>query len=337
MDPLTQGTLGAALPQTVAAKRHAAMAMVCGIAGGMAPDLDVLIRSTDDPLLFLEYHRQFTHSLVFIPLGALLVTGVLWGLVGRRLHWTFRRSYMFVFLGYATHALLDACTTYGTLLFWPFSDERFAWNTISIIDPLFTLPLLASVVAARLMRRRLPAILGLTWALLYLGGGLVARDAAQAAGAELARSRGHDPVHVDAKPSFANIVLWKTVYRHEGRYYVDALRLGATPKIYPGTSVAALDVARDLPWLDPTSLQATDIERFRWFSRGFIALDPQHPDRVMDLRYSLLPNQIRPLWSIQLDRAEQNTRHVAYLTHRGDAPGDSFKQLLKMLRGQDLP
>ena len=39
----------------------------------MAPDLDVLFQSPTDPILFLEFHRQFTHSLVFIPIGALLV------------------------------------------------------------------------------------------------------------------------------------------------------------------------------------------------------------------------------------------------------------------------
>jgi len=34
-----------------------------GFLSGMAPDLDILIRSSTDPLLSLEYHRQFTHFL----------------------------------------------------------------------------------------------------------------------------------------------------------------------------------------------------------------------------------------------------------------------------------
>ncbi|GAL32009.1 integral membrane protein [Vibrio maritimus] len=37
-----------------------------GLLSGLAPDIDVLIRSSHDPLLFLEFHRQFTHSLLFI-------------------------------------------------------------------------------------------------------------------------------------------------------------------------------------------------------------------------------------------------------------------------------
>jgi membrane-bound metal-dependent hydrolase YbcI (DUF457 family) len=50
--------------------------------------------------------------------------------------------------GYATHGLLDASTTYGTLFFWPFTDMRVAWNAISIVDPLFTLVLLLGVALA---------------------------------------------------------------------------------------------------------------------------------------------------------------------------------------------
>ena len=41
-----------------------------GFLSGLAPDLDIFIRSESDPLLFLEFHRQFTHSLIFIPFVA---------------------------------------------------------------------------------------------------------------------------------------------------------------------------------------------------------------------------------------------------------------------------
>ena len=71
MDPLTQGALGAALPQATRGKSQVGVAGTLGFVAGMAADLDVLIRSEADPLLFLEYHRQFTHSLVFIPVKPL--------------------------------------------------------------------------------------------------------------------------------------------------------------------------------------------------------------------------------------------------------------------------
>lgn len=334
MDPITQGTLGAVLPQTVASARRAAWALPCGIFAGMAPDLDVLISSNSDPLLFLEYHRQFTHSLIFIPLGAAIVAGALWALWGRRHGWPLAATYLYCFLGYATHALLDACTSYGTMLFWPFSDYRVAWNNVSIIDPMLTLPLMTAVILSRWRKRRLPALLGLLWVVAYLSMGVQARDAAVAAGAALAAERGHSPLLVDAKPSFANLLLWKTVYRYADHYYVDAVLLGPRRRVYEGDAVPALDVARDLPWLDLGSQQAADIERFRWFSDGYIALDPGNANRVVDLRYSLLPNEARALWGIELARDANSDDHARYVVDRGSS-GPAVSRLWAMLRGKD--
>ena len=336
MDPVTQGTLGAALPQGAARREHMGLATLCGFLAGMAPDLDVLIRSSEDPLLFLEYHRQFTHSLLFIPVGAALVAGALWLLAGRRWHWAPHRMYFFCLLGYATHALLDACTSYGTQLLWPFSSQRFAWNNVSIIDPLLTLPLLAGVLASGIARRALFARLGLAWVITYLLVGVLAAGAARDEGMAIAFDRGHRPESLEARPSFGNLLLWKIVYEAEDRYYVDAVRLGVDPRVYAGTSVPTLDLERDFPWLDGNSVQARDVERFRWFSMGHLAVDPANPSRIIDVRYSLLPNDIRGLWSIELDAGASPGTHVRYLTHR-DARSDTFPAFLAMLRGEPLP
>jgi inner membrane protein len=298
----------------------------------MAADLDVLIRSSSDPLLFLEYHRQFTHSLIFVPFGGLFCALILHALLGRRRGLSFRQSWLFCTLGYATHALLDACTTYGTMLFWPFSDVRVAWNTISIIDPLFTLPLLFAVVLAGRRSRPLYARLGLLWACFYMALGLWQRNEAVDMGQALAASRGHQPLRLEAKPSFANILVWKVVYETDDRYYVDAVRAGLAARVFRGDSVEKLNIARDLPWLDRASQQARDIERFRWFSNGYIARDPLFPNRVIDIRYSMIPNELAPLWSIELRPEARTDEHAAYLVHR-DA-GDNRPALLwRMLAG----
>ena len=61
-------------------------------------------------------------------------------------------------------------------------------------------------------------------------------------GKEIATRRGHFPVQVEAKPSIGNIFLWKTIYENSGRYYVDAVRTGLSPKIFPGDSIAKLNL-----------------------------------------------------------------------------------------------
>jgi inner membrane protein len=168
MDPLTQGALGAAFAQAGTRRRYEVVrdASIIGALAGMAPDLDVLIQSSSDPLLFLEYHRHFTHALAFIPIGALICAGVFYYFVRKRLH--FQQVYLFSLLGYGSHAILDACTTYGTQLLWPFSSARAAWNLISVVDPLFSVPLGLLVAATFLTRNKRWTLIGLGWAVAYL-------------------------------------------------------------------------------------------------------------------------------------------------------------------------
>ncbi len=317
MDPVSQGVLGAAAPKSIAPPEHARIACLLGFLGGMAPDLDVLIHSPEDPLLFLEFHRQFTHSLFFIPIGGMIVGCLLHWLYAGRHGLTLRRSVLYCTLGYATHALLDACTTYGTQLLWPFSDQRFAWNTVSVIDPVFTVPILLLIGLATWQRRAWLARLALAWAVAYPSFGIIQRDRAEAAGWELAASRGHEPIRLEAKPSFANLLVWKVVYETGQRYYVDAVRAGLSLEVFEGDSTPKLDVARDFPWLVPGSQQALDIERFRWFSNDYLAVEPGNPYRITDIRYSMVPNEIRGLWSIELDPAAPPGKHVDYVVERG--------------------
>lgn len=330
MDPLSQATVGALAPASVFGPRRARAAALLGGVAGLAPDVDVFISSPVDSLLFLEYHRQFTHALLFVPCGAALVA-----LAG---HWLVRRqlrpweSYLACLLGYATHGLLDACTSYGTQLFWPFADTRVAWNNVSVVDPLFTAPVLTLIVASLLWQRRALAWAALAWGVAYLALGAVQNQRAEAAGAALAAARGHAPARLTAKPGFANVLLWKTVYEHQGRYYVDAVRTVFDIAACPGRSVPALDVPRDLPWLDADSQQARDVERFRWFSADYVALDPRTPNHVIDIRYSMVPNRVDPLWGIALRPAAAPTEHARFVADRR-IEGDEYAALLRLLRG----
>ncbi len=260
MDPLSQAVLGAVVPQATMRHRNLARLTFIGALAGMAPDLDVLIRSNTDPLLFLEYHRQFTHSLLFIPLGSLLCALVFWKTIGRGIN--FSTVWLAAFLGYLTHGLLDACTTYGTLLLWPFSDARIAWNTIAVIDPLFTLPLLFGVVWGMTKKSVWAPRLAFLWALVYLGIGALQHDRAVMIGEGLAESRGHVGVSVSAKPTLGNLLLWKVIYRHEDQFWVDAVRVGTEVQVYSGGAVAAFNPALHLTWLPDGCTAAKRLRTF---------------------------------------------------------------------------
>ena len=330
MDPLSQATLGAAAAQSLIKKSDLARIALIGAIAGMAPDLDVLIQSSTDPLLQLEYHRQFTHSLIFIPVGALLCAIAFWPFMRR--HMSFKAIWLTALAGYATHALLDACTTYGTLLLWPFSDARIAWNTISVIDPVFTLPLLGFVIAAGVKKSQFIGRLGMAWVALYLSIGVIQEERAIAAGEALAADRGHAPAVVSAKPSFGNLLLWKTVYEYDDHFWVDAVRAGGDVTIIEGDHVARLNLQSSFPWLDTDSQQARDVERFRWFSNDYLAIDSDDPFFIVDMRYSHLPNEIKGLWGIRLDPDASADEHVTWIARRS-ADSERFEQLWAMLKG----
>ena len=332
MDPISQGALGATAPQAVLSREKLPAFALLGCLAGMAPDLDVFISSSTDPLLFLEYHRQFTHALVFIPVGAAIVAVLLHGLVRRTLRP--RETYLACLIGYATHGLLDGCTAYGTQLFWPFSDYRVGWNNVSIIDPLFTLPLLCLAILAAVKRRRAFAVAGLIWALGYLLFGVVQQQRAETASAQLAVARGHEPHQLSASPGLGSLLVWRVVYEHDGRYHVDAVRTGLKVTACLGASVPQLDLQRDFPWLNQGSQQARDVERFRWFADGYLAVDPRVPERIIDAGYSFVPNSIDMLWGIDLDPDAAPDRHVRWVQ---EARRDQIGRYWRLVTGEDCP
>ena len=318
MDPISQGILGAALPQAASRKKSVVAAGLAGFGAGLLPDADVFIRSSTDPLLALEYHRQFTHSIFFIPFGGLIAAAIVHLVLWRWWRLPFRRTLIYCTLGYATHGLLDFATSYGTMLFWPFSDVRLSASIISIIDPLFTVPIVVLVGSAMAWKSPGLGRLACAWAIFYLSLGTLQHFNARAMAADLAAGRGHAPEDITVKPSIGNILVWKTIYTAGDRYYVDAVRAGIAPRIYPGTSIAKLDTRRDFPWLDPESQQYRDVNRFAWFSQGYVALDPKVPNTVIDVRYSFLPNTVDPLWSVEVSPAAGPGDHVKWDGERED-------------------
>ena len=335
MDPISQGTVGAAFAQSSASKNNIIRIGFIGFLAGLAPDLDVLIRSSDDPILFLEYHRQFSHSLFFIPFGSLFVALFLFPFFKGSM--SMKTVYVASFLGYATHGLLDACTSYGTQLFWPFSDERVTWNNISIVDPLFTLPIAVLLVIAIITRRKMFSFIAIGWIVFYLSLGFVQYERTLSAAMQLADSRGHNSERLTLKPSFGNLILWKSIYEHDGVYFVDAIRTVYSSTWCSGESIRKFDYQYHLPNLDRSSQQAIDIERFRWFSQDYLGYDEKN-SLVTDIRYSMLPNQIAPMWGIVIDKNQNMDEHASWWTGRSLDQNqlDLFKAMLSGKKCQDL-
>ena len=316
MDPLTHCALGAACAMAVARSGWRRAAALAGVAAGLLPDADVFIRSQTDPLLGIEFHRHFTHAVVFQPVVAVLAATLAWALCWKaRPRW--RDLWLPGLLAGLSHIFCDAWTSYGTRLWWPFSEARAAWDLVSIIDPLLTVPLVVlALLGLNRPSRKLP-LAGLAWVAVYLGIGAMQHQRAASALRELAAGRGQAIERMTVKPSFGNTLVWRGLYESGGRYFSVALRpgLGSTT-ILEGDSAPVFQTAQAA--LPAGSRMADDLRRFAHFSDQWLAVAAQPGDGTVvvgDARYSLLPQKMAPLWGVVLDPSKPG-QHVRWMNFR---------------------
>lgn len=223
MDSLTQIALGASIGVLVMGRRTAAWkAALWGGVAGVLPDLDVFI-DHGDPVLNMVLHRAETHALFWLALAS----GPLAWLLTRitREPALLRRWWLALALVLMTHPILDWFTIYGTQLFLPFTDEAMGLGSLFIIDPLYSLPLMAGVVwAARGSDRGLRAnTLGLLWSCAYIAWSVLVQQHVLVHAQTSLRHAGLSAEQVFVTPAPFNTVLWRVVavdgdHLHEGFY-----------------------------------------------------------------------------------------------------------------------
>ncbi|MFZ0818825.1 MAG: metal-dependent hydrolase [Candidatus Acidiferrales bacterium] len=161
MDTITHAFAGALLGKAFFSRRgpeaeaeylpQARVAIFATTIASAFPDSDVVmgIFSHDD-MAALEYHRYVTHSILMMPLWALLLAWLV--------RWAARRvgaappSFGLLWLasvvGIASHIFLDLCTSFGTMIWSPVSRARPEWDIILLIDFTMTALVLVPQVAA---------------------------------------------------------------------------------------------------------------------------------------------------------------------------------------------
>ena len=321
MDPLTHGLLGAAVAQAVLPATEGRKALLLGAAAGTLADADVLLRFISDPALPWEVHRHATHAMLFSPIGGILAA-LPFLLVAAPLRARSMLTILAATLAYLTHGLLDACTSYGTSLLLPFSGARAAWDVIAIVDPVFTLLLLAGALGAAWRLRRAPALAAIALCACYLGLGARQHAAALQEVHRLAASRGHVVERARALPTPMNLVVWRGLYVADGRIHADGGRvpLSGAPRWRTGESVPLfLPEASPASGGDARAARIADVEaRFERFADGFAARDPERPDILADMRYSLEAASFAPLWGIRVGAAGAAGDPVSWVDLAGD-------------------
>lgn len=318
MDPLTQGLLGASCGQALYGRALGKQAVVWGALVGMTPDLDVVANPLG-PMAEWIWHRGPTHALWFGPVVGPALGWLLWRWRGGRLRDWVGLAVVALF----THPLLDAFTTYGTQLLAPFSRQRFAWDAVAIVDPLYSLVLAAGIflglrrgAATPFAARAASAALAVSTAYVLLGLAVNHR-AEEAARAQLA-AEGVRADRVAAYPTLFQLPFRRIVARGGDEVRVGWLSVVAPRPIewerFTAASGPLVDAARRVP----------EVRVLEWFAMGEATPRTREADgetlvEFDDLRYGF-PGQPRDgLWGVRVrfDPAGQ---------HRG--PGERFDRRL---------
>lgn len=224
MDSLTQIVLGAAVGEVVLGKQLGNRALLLGAIGGTLPDLDIIYNFfNSDPIRQLEVHRSYSHSM-FTHL--VLAWPLAW-FSKKKSDFSIStgRWYLFWFMALFTHALLDCCTTYGTQLFLPFTNYQVAFNNISVIDPLYTMPFLLLLGVCLFLKRTNPLRRKFLWIsvsvssvymILTFGLKYLVHEKFR----ESLKSNQIAVDEINSTPTILNAILWSGIAYNDSMLYV---------------------------------------------------------------------------------------------------------------------
>jgi inner membrane protein len=300
---------------------------------GTIPDLDVVAGLAGD-WASLVHHRGISHSLIFapvmcFPLGWLAHKWAKRGMLAQWVH--------LAFWALLTHPVLDAFTPYGTQLFAPFSQVRIAWDGISIIDPLYTCPLLLALLVAWLGRRRPRVGASATWLALaltsaYVGFGFAQSQRALHAAESALERGGFEVQQVRAVPTLANVFAWRIVARDAA----ETIAVGIVSTLNPGPIAFEFLERPSTPMIDA----ALADERGRitkWFAMDMLSyrVETDSEGRTVlwcdDQRYGRMTAPAESLWSARFMFDESGAVEDAAFVYAEVGVGDLAAELRALL------
>jgi inner membrane protein len=349
MDSITQGLLGAASAQLGFRQRIGRDATLVAFGAGAAADLDTFVGpllsmtgAEVDEFTIMQIHRGPSHSLLLAPLLALPIALVWWHFRRRLVRGDeppppaadtvthpevarqaqavsdrprppgFLLLYACVLVAFLTHAPLDYLTAYGTQIFSPWTNARYALDAVAIIDFIFTPLLVLTLTACYLVRKarggRAPrATLVIGWvgfllAMGYLAAGKVLHDRAVDVAAGAVNSE--KVLRVDAYPQIGSIFLWRAVVETEDHWV--AVRVHHFSKDPPAPGEIRSRRKQPVNRWVRRAQELREYQVYEWFSRGRLRteyrnLNGVHLVRFHDMRYSWESDGVESLWPLLVE------------------------------------
>ena len=221
------------------------------------------------PVAYLAQHRGVTHSLILLPLWALVLSWILAKILREPRGW--RALYGITAMGIALHIAGDVITGFGTIVFAPFSSWRAAIGTTFIIDLWFSGIIVAGLVFSVFFRKtRIPSLAALAFLAGYVGFQYLQKEKALEFGVEYARTKAMKDARITAHPRPPTPFNWTVFVSDDDAHrfsHVNLLR--KEPKAYrPGDGFIARIDAPYLPlggaiWVTRSRYGETDRDFIR--------------------------------------------------------------------------
>ena len=314
MDSITHTLTGAVIGRAINDERVGNWGTIAGLAMGAFPDSDFVL-GLFNRQFYLEYHRDFTHSLILIPFYALFFSWVFVKISKRPYFWSFYKICLLVLV---SHVLLDLFTSYGTMIFSPFFEHRYAWDLIFIIDLIFSGIVVFPLVASLLWKRKSSwvcrgSLIGLTLYVLFCW---MQQGRALELTKTFARSLDEEVLKVASMPQPALPFRWANYIETKDNVYqgfVDFLKKEPPHQASKSTSffdkldslyhppdkIAYKSWVKfpDSPWVKK-ALQTDGARFYYWFARFPVvrsvnSTNGTHRVEFMDVRF-LLPSMRTP-------------------------------------------
>ena len=308
VDSITHMLTGAVIAKAIDDEKVGNWGTIAGLSMGFFPDSDFVLGLLNRQF-YLEYHRDFTHSLLLIPFYALFFSWVFVKISRRPYLWSYYKICLAVLV---SHVILDLLTSYGTMIFSPFMEHRFSWDLIFIIDLIFSGIIFFPLVTSFFWKKKSQwicrgSLIGLT---LYILFSWTQHNQAIKLTNVFAQNLNEEVIQVASMPQPLSPFRWANYVETKDRVYqgfVDLLR-EEPPHPISGTSLLSKlgslywppgqvkyrswQKLNDSPWAEK-ALAADGVKFYYWFARFPIVKsvnsnNGRHRVEFMDVRF-LLP------------------------------------------------
>jgi inner membrane protein len=284
MDSVTQAALGASIAHLFWHKNFGKKAFAFGAVIGTIPDLDIIIYPFLNGVQRLYWHRGESHSIFFVFLASFFLYKLFLN-KARECNLSDFKFFTGLFLIFATHIAIDIFTVYGTQILSPFNRYGFAIGNLYIVDPMYTIPLLAGIFAGIAFNAKKgfkANCAGLFMSSVYVLFSLSALRYADLTFKKNLESKNIKVLNSITSATPMNTILWRHIARTDKGLFIGYFSiLGNNPK----NKIRFDFVPRNEELIKSIENQ-NNIKAINWFSKGFWTAEIKNGTLTMsDLRF----------------------------------------------------